>query len=244
VSVIRELGRLRRIVVCAFVLSFSCACPAWAAERWTTAIEVASTLPLDVGERVSLEAPNRLHIRASLGVMPGVYADWINDAVVAFGGYSEHEALAVRRALGKSLVFRVQGGFRPFSNLGLYFDVGYSRMQLTGALTGTDVLLLGQGAIPPQDSTSPLRHYEVSSTLHLVILEIGWEQPVLDWLFVRGALGFAGTEGASSRIKPLFSPSDARYVQTYCDLAADYLDGLYAKYVYGPTLTLGAGVRF
>jgi hypothetical protein len=207
-------------------------------------VEASTTFPIDIAERMSLEAPNRLHLRASIGLMPGAYGAAINKVIVGFAGFDDDEGRVLRQALGRSLVLRFQGGFRPFERLGLYFDFGYSRVALSGDLTGTDVLLLGKGAIPPQEATTPFRHYEVSSTLHMVVVEIGWEQPLMDWLFVRGALGFAGTETASSTIKPLFVSEDRVFLQTYCDAAAGYLNQLYTKYVYSPTLTLGVGARF
>jgi hypothetical protein len=215
-----------------------------AEERWTPSLELATTMPVDIAERVSLEAPNRLHARASIGIMPDAYSSLINNVISGLGGFDDMESQVVHKALGRSLVFRVQAGFRPFEHLGLYFDVGYSRLSLGGDLTGSDVLALGGGAIPPQDATSPLKHYAVSSRFDLVVAEIGWEQPLASWLFVRGALGFLGAEGVSSEIKPLFAPADLAYLQAYCDQAAKYLDRLYAKHVYAPTLTLGAGVKF
>src|SRR5688500_16206538 len=91
---------------------------AGAEERWTPSVELTTTVPLDVAERVSLEAPNRLHLRAGIGVMP--YASLIDKVIKGFGGYGEAEAAVIKEALSKSLVFRVQGGFRPFPELGLY----------------------------------------------------------------------------------------------------------------------------
>jgi hypothetical protein len=218
-------------------------CPNAGAEgRWTPSVELTTTIPLDVAERVSLEAPNRLHLRASIGVMP--YASLIDKVIQGFGGYGDAEAAVIKEALGQSLVFRVQGGFRPFAELGLYMDVGYALVTLGGDLNGDDVIVLGRGAIAPQDATSSFRHYRVSSTLHLVMLEFGWEQPILDWLFVRGGLGFAGAQGASSSIEPTFSDVNAQLLNEYCKQSAEYLDQLYTTYVYTPTLTLGVGVRF
>lgn len=213
-----------------------------AEERWTPSVELVTTIPLDVAERMSLEAPNRLHLRASIGVMP--YASLIDKVIQGFGGYGEAEAEVIKQALSRSLVFRVQGGFRPFAHLGLYMDVGYSLITLGGDLNGDDVIVLGRGLIAPQDATSPFRHYKVSSTLHLVVLEVGWEQPLLDWLMVRAALGFAGAQGASSSIEPTFSDVDATLLKAYCEQTAEYLDQLYTTYLYTPTLTLGVGVRF
>jgi hypothetical protein len=241
-----KVGRLPEVGIscacfCALLLH---AARASSEERWTPTIEVVTTAPLDVAERVSLEAPGRLHLRSSVGVMPGPYAGLINNAIVALGGFSDSEAEVVHQVLDRSLVLRLQGGFRPFEQLGLYFDVGYALLSLSGDLSGNEVLLLGRGAIPPQDATSSLRHYEVSSKLHLVVLEIGWEQPIFDWLFMRGALGFAGTQAAHSRIEPLFPSPDAEFLQLYCDEAAKYLDRLYKQYVYTPTITVGVGVQF
>lgn len=210
--------------------------------RWTPSIELVTTVPLDVAERVSLEAPNRLHLRASIGVMP--YANLIDKVIKGFGGYGDAEAAVIKEALSESLVFRAQAGFRPFDELGLYLDVGYSLITLGGDLDGNDVIVLGRGAIAPQDATSPFRHYRVSSTLHLVVLELGWEQALLDWLMVRGAIGFAGAQGASSSIEPTFSDVNAALLNAYCEQAAEYLDQLYTTYVYTPTLTLGVGVKF
>ncbi|HMJ11540.1 MAG TPA: hypothetical protein VK524_09025 [Polyangiaceae bacterium] len=210
--------------------------------RWTPSVELTTTVPLDISERVSLEAPNRLHLRAGIGFMP--YASLIDRVIQGFGGYGAAEAEVIKQALSKSLVFRVQAGFRPLPELGLYMDVGYSLITLGGDLDGNDVIVLGRGFIAPQDATSPFRHYRVSSTLHLVVLEIGWEQPILPWLFARGALGFAGAQGASSSIEPTFSDVDSALLNAYCDQAAEYLDQLYTTYVYTPTLTLGLGVRF
>lgn len=235
------MSKWARSLLCLAGLLLVCT-SANAEERWTPSVELTTTIPLDVAERVSLEAPNRLHLRASIGVMP--YASLIDKVIKGFGGYGDAEAEVIRQALSKSLVFRVQGGFRPFADLGLYLDVGYSLVTLGGDLNGNDVIVLGRGAIAPQDATSSFRHYRVSSTLHLVVLELGWEQALLDWLFVRGAVGFAGAQGASSTIEPTFSDIEAELLRAYCEQSAEYLDQLYTTYVYTPTLTLGVGVRF
>ena len=208
------------------------------------ALEAATDFPADVGGRLTAELPWRLRLTTSLGVLPGGYVDVINAVVVGLGGYNQSTADLVRTALQNSLVWRLHAGWRPFERLGLYVDVGYGLAALGGSAAGDQIISAATGRTVP---TTGGRQYDLSSTLHMVDVEIGWEWALWGRLSLRAAVGGAFTLGASTSMTPKFptgSALEARGVQAFTSFGAAYLDHTYTSYVHAPLVTVAVGYRF
>jgi hypothetical protein len=209
-------------------------------------LEATTDFPAAVGGRVAAELPLRIRASTSLGALPGGYVDVINAVVVAAGGYNDATADLIRAALRNSLIWRLQAGWRPLAARGLYFDLGYSLVTLGGGATGDQIVAAAIGQQPAGSKSG--RPYDLASTLHMLVVEIGWEWSLLrDRLALRAAIGGAFTVGAKTRVEPAFtpaSPADARAVAAFGAFAASYLDSTYRSYVHTPVITVGAGYRF
>lgn len=205
-------------------------------------LEAVTDFPLDVGGRIALECPYRIRVATALGVLPAGYLDAINGVVVAAGGYDDATAELVRTTLRNSLVWRLQVGWRPLADYGFYFEVGYAIVTLGGAVDSEDLLVLATGA--DESEMSRTRTYEVASTLHQLVGEVGWQWILWEQLDLRVALGFAGTVASSTDVgRKSRQPPGPRLATLEADSEA-YLDDVYTSYVFTPTVTVAVGYRF
>ncbi len=212
-------------------------------KNWHLGAEVVTDLPVDVALRISSEAPYRLRLSTSFGLLPGPYVQLINAVIVEAGGYNEATADIIEAALSTSFVWRTQLGWRFVPDWGFYADVGYGLVTLGGGLSGAELLGIATGSAPPVNDQT--REFDVTSTLHLLVIEAGYEWTLLDdHLVIRAAAGFAGALGASTSVEPQFTPLVPFAINAYTDATATYLDDLYTSYVFTPTVTIGAGYRF
>ena len=218
--------------------------PVGRAEEWRFDAEGLTDVPVQVGGRFSVEGPLRLRLGTSLGVLPGPYVDLINEVVVAAGGYDDSTAELIRQSLKQSLVWRLHMGWRPFEGYGFYFEVGYGLVTLGGGVEKEDLITVVTGSPPPRDDPTTDRTYDVTSTLHMLDVEIGWSWDLWEGLALRAAVGFAGTLGAQSEVSPAFRPIVQRAVQTFTDVAERYLNNVYTTYVFTPVMSLALGYRF
>lgn len=207
-------------------------------------LEALTDVPVQVGVEVTVEMPWRLRASTSLGVLPGAYVDLINEVVVAAGGYDQDTAALVRGSLQNSLVWRLHAGWRPFEGHGWYFEAGYALVALGGGLSAEEVVSLATGADPPDAEPARERRYKVSSTLHMIDVEVGWEWVLWERLALRAAVGFAGTLAAATDIRPDYRPVAPRLVDAFTGESEAYLDGIYTGYVFTPVVSLAAGYRF
>jgi len=209
-------------------------------------LEVGTDFPVALGARVSAEFPLRLRVGSSLGALVGPYVDSINGVVVALGGYPQSTADLISDALQNSLVWRLQVGWRPFASLGFYVDLGYGLATLGGGATGDQILAAALGQSAPANSGG--RDYDIVSTIHLVMVEIGWQWSLWhDRISLRAAVGGAFTVAASTTITPQFSTTSAlegRLVEAFTTFGEDYLDDTYTTYVHTPVISVAAGYRF
>ncbi len=211
---------------------------------WHLAAETVTDVPLDVGVRVAAEAPGRVRLSTSLGILPGPYVDLINAGVEAFGGYNDQTAQLIKDSLSSSLVWRTHAGWRPLRRHGLTIDIGYGLVALGGGVSGEEVIMVATGHAPPPGENAPMRSYHVASVLHMIDAEIGWEWRLPHGLMLRTALGFAGTLAASTSVSPNYTPRDPRVVSMFTTAAASYLDDTYTSYVFAPVVTVGVAYRF
>lgn len=215
-----------------------------AADQWSFQAEGLTDVPVQVGGRIVVEGPLRLRLGTSLGVLPGPYVDLINDVVVAAGGYDESTAKLIRQSLKQSLVWRLHLGWRPFKDYGFYFEFGYGLVTLGGGVETEELITAVTGSQPPRDDPTTERTYDITSTLHMLDVKIGWQWMLWEVLILRAAIGFAGTLGARSEVAPAYRPIAQRAVGAFTDAAEKYLNSIYTNYVFTPVASLALGYRF
>jgi hypothetical protein len=218
--------------------------PASAAAEWHLGAEALTDYPVQVGGKIWLELPDRVRLSSSLGYMPDAYMRSVNTVLVDTNVYSQQTADLLLVATRSSLVWRTHAGWRPFSRHGLYGEVGYALVTLGGGATTAELITIATGAQLPPDNGPNQNGYTVSSTLHMVDVEIGWQWFVWKGLSLRAALGFAGTFAASTVVKPTFQPRMPGPNEAFARAASDYLNQLYTSYVDTPVATIAAGWRF
>jgi hypothetical protein len=207
-------------------------------------VEAGTDFPISVGGGLRLEVPYGIRIGTTVGVMPSGYVQAINAAVVSAGGYTESTADLVETTLQSSLAWRTHVGW--IASFGLYVDVGYGLITLGGGSSGEAIVASATGTAIPEGSSGD-RQYDVSSTLHMFDVEIGWQGVFWDSMVVRAALGFAGTLAATSSVDQQFATSTTagqRAVDRFEDWAEGYLVDTYTSYVFTPVITVAVGYRF
>lgn len=215
------------------------------AEGWHLSAMVATNAPVDVGVRVDVEAPHRLRLSTSVGVMPEGYVSAINGLATAAGWYGDTEANLIQTALRSSIVWRTHLGWRPFPREGFTVMAGYGLVALGGGASAQELIAGVTGAMIPPGSGSSMFQYRVRSVLHMVDVELGWEWRFLrERLVLHTALGFAGTVAARTTITPDYTPRAPQATAAFAAAGERYLDGLYTSYVFTPVLSIGLGYRF
>jgi hypothetical protein len=220
-------------------------------------VEAMTDFPALVGGQLTLEIPHGLRVTAAAGALIRPYVTVINDAVVSLGGYDQRTADIVSDTLGNSFVWNVHVAWRPFGRAGFYLAGGYRQATLGGAVDPVEVVELATGQTPPDAVRAILESsYRVTSTLHMVDVEIGWELVFVRHLTLRFALGAALTVAAHTEMQQVNVDVPAQYepyvsqgtvdaaISEARQTAADYLDSVYEKYVFTPTFSIGLGYRF
>jgi len=218
---------------------------------WRVSAEVMSEVPLHLGAGVAVEGPYRIRVDSSVGYLPGFYVDGMNAVLKAIPDYDEDIARLVKLALESSLIWRTHVGWRPFESAGLFFSAGYGLVALGGG-AGTEALLVAGSMVAspvglvPAGLLPEVRGYDVSSTLHMLDLEVGWELPLNDDLFMRAALGGAFTVASSTEISPRFTLMWAAQtaVEQFTGDTESFLNDVYRSYVHSPVLSVSVGYRF
>lgn len=197
---------------------------------------------MSVALRGQVEAPFRLRLSSAVGVLPGPYVSAINGILVGVGAYNQATADLIRDALGSSLIWRTHLGYRPFVRHGFTFEAGYGLVALGGGASASTIVSAATGASSPEAGTD--KNFKVSSALHMVDVELGWEWVLLEHLFVRAAAGGAFTLAASSSVTPDYTPRAPRVTEAFGASSAAYLDETYTTYVFTPVVSLWAGYSF
>lgn len=210
-------------------------------------VAVRTDVPVLVGATVTWEGPARLRGRLTAGTMPGPYVDLTNAAMTGFDIYSDTVADIIDHALRRSIVLRVEGGFRPLPRRGLTLGVGYQLLTLGG--DSADLSLFGEASDPVlvERARSLTGDLEVGITDHMLTGEVGYEWPIREHLLIGTSLGFAYTVSADSRVSPT-READGPLEQEVIDAAtastADYLTYVFEEWVHLPMIGVSVGWRF
>jgi hypothetical protein len=195
-----------------------------AAEAWLLSLEGYTTVPVDVGGRVTFETPFRLRLSAAYGIVPGAYFGLVNDAVEASGAYDSFGADFVEASLDDGHVWRAMIGLRPVGPL--YFDVGYAQIGLAGGLQ------LDQF------------DYSIDTTIHMWTAEFGLQGQVADHLVLALGVGVMKTFAADSRVAANFELGNSSIARAFTDDAVREYDHKLEEYGIVPTVTLRIGWDF
>jgi len=198
-------------------------------ESTILSVEAVTHVPVDVGIQVGYEAPFGLRIFGGYGWIPsgyihvvtGVAARAIDDprskTVLANGHYSGN-------------IWRIQGGIRPFSKLGLYLDGGYAHANVDGSIE------LAESGVPELAVMSG--GYEASLTLDMWLVELGYQAQIAKRIVLGLGLGAMGTIDARTTAEPTGgAPGSSAIPQT-----TEVIDQAIEEYGILPTLTLRLGV--
>ncbi len=208
-------------------------------------VVVMTDFPLDVGVRVVAEGPGRLRLSSSAGWMPPAYLGAINAVATGAGWYDETTADLISVALDNALVFREHLGWRPFPSLGASVEAGVGIAALGGAPTVAGLLGAATGReFPVDQGATP---YELSATVVMIDVVLGWEGVIADHLVIRGDVGGAFTVGANVNAERVgearFALGESLLEQVEVESEL-YLEETIRRYVHSPTLSLAVGWRF
>lgn len=230
-----------RVQACLFVITTSIltvvpARAASASEPQRLTAEILTDFPLGVGGALQAEWSYRLRTSVSLQWLPEAYVTVAEDVAQEIGGYNDITSALVRAAAQNALVFRVHAGWRPLTDLGLYFDVGYTLLALGGDVTTEDIAGAARG---PQTSV-PGSSWDITTFNHFLDVQVGWRIDLYERLSLRVAIGFAFTVASDATIDVVESPFPEAAARL-ADAVAPDLEDIFTSYVHTPTLTLALG---
>jgi hypothetical protein len=198
-------------------------------QAWLLSVEAVTHAPIDMGVQLGVETPQGLRLFGGYGFVPGVYINLLTGIAGNATG-SSYGAALLKAARYHGHTWRIQAGLRPFRAIGLYGDLGYARVDATGALdlssTGIPVLEeLGGG-------------YQGHTKLDMWLIELGYEGEIADRAVFALALGFMRTYSVKTTFSAIGgAPTDSAAL----DIAGAEADIALQKYGFTPTLTLRLG---
>jgi hypothetical protein len=172
--------------------------------------------------------------------------DLTNAAMTGFDVYSDTVADIIELALRRSVVVRLEGGWRPLERRGLTLGGGYQLLGLGG--DSTSLSLFGEAMDPRllERAQAVTGDLEVGVAAHMLTAEVGYEWVVKDHLVLTASLGFAGTVAAAARAEATRDPRGALEGEVRglaVDGVADYLDYVFEEWVHLPMIGASAGWR-
>lgn len=162
---------------------------------WHLGVSAGADFPLDaINVGLVVEAPGGVWLSSSVGFRSDVFLGRIDE------GSASANAL-LQAAVQDSRVWRTHLAYRPWKSHGFYTSLGYSLIQFGGALSTADVASVVGGQMLPAGigGTGPLAH--VSSTLHTLDVEAGWEWSTARRFRFRTAVGAGFLLAASTALQ-------------------------------------------
>lgn len=209
--------------------------------------EIGTDVPLAVSAGLLTEVGPRIRLRVAVGVLPRPYLRASNDAAQAlFEGYTDPYRQLVEAGLDGATVLRVHGGWRPVPTLGLYAHGGWSYVSALGSATGSELVeAVTDVKLPPVADAVSL---EAQERIHLVDVELGWEEEVGKSPFtVRVGLGWSFTAAAAASLSTDDLPRNPLVEQRADELIAEgevEIERATKAYVHPPIVALALGWSF
>jgi hypothetical protein len=195
---------------------------------WLLSVEGVTHAPLDLGFQAGLEAPFGLRLFGGYGWVPEAYSGFLTNLAGSASGDAQAKVM-LNNADYRGHTVRFQVGIRPFRKLGLYGDVGYSRLNVDGALD------LANSGVPALERLGG--GYEAHTALDLWLFELGYQGEIKNSLVWALALGMVGTFNAKTTITSV----DGAPGGPALDEVAARGDQALESYGFLPTLTLRLG---
>ncbi len=205
-------------------------------------LTASTDAPLAVGLRGDLELPGRLRVAVAGGFAPQPYINVMNNVLTAAGGSQGGGLYGF--TVESASAWRVHAGWRPFSGAGLLLMGGYGRLSMDGAVNARTLITSITGVAPPASVPEANGVYDVSSSLHMVDAELGWEFTMFDdRLVIQTAVGVGFTVAANTTIQPRFTSSTPGAAAARTRAQEDF-DSTLRRYGVVPTISLSLGYRF
>jgi hypothetical protein len=213
------------------------------AQQWHLSIEGLATVPLLAGVGIKLEAPFGLRLQGAVGTLPGAFVDFINIVGRGLDLYDERVENLLSSSVKRSLITRIQVGWNPVKGYGFYLNANYGLMALSGVFERKWLLLQSNPEIDIEEDPRASQEYFIDAMLHMVGLELGWDQYLVENLSIRVALGMSFTVASTARIAlaggQLLEQADL------LGLADEqYMESLFESSVHAPYLSVALGYRF
>lgn len=211
---------------------------------WSLRLEGATSFPLDLGVRATLEGPARLQLVVSAGYTPRRYTETLNRALVALGAYGEDTGELVTSAYSDGLLGRAYLGWRPFARRGFHVLGGYGLMGLGGGLTTPELLAVALGEPAPEREPGEDDVVRARATLQQLHAELGWKWTLGERVSLGLGLGGLYTFAAHAEITPRSGNVFVREgIRALAGLGEAYLEKQALRYVHGPYASLTLGVK-
>ena len=200
--------------------------------KWSLAVESYTHAPVDIGGGLLLETPFGLRLSSGLGWIPPGYLNLVANVATNASGTGGATGAVVRNGLDGGTVWRAQVGIRPIG--GLYFDGGYARVRLHGALTANDIA--PAAGVPVAGTGLENAGYSLHSTIHMWIAEAGWQARIGGRVLLCLGIGVMGTMSSSTQAAPDFSLGETPQAKALSQAATDRIDVLVQRYGFVPTI--------
>lgn len=198
-------------------------------KAWLLSLEGVTHAPVDVGMQLGIETPQGLRLFGGMGWVPSGYMNLLS-GIAANASRNGYAQALLEHADYSGRTWRLQAGFRPFRAVGLYADVGYARVNASGALD------LASSGVP--QLTVFGGGYQAQTRLDMWLVELGYQGELADRLVLGAALGLMGTFNATTQVSAVGGAPTNNAVLA---AAASQADGALEKYGFVPTLSLRLG---
>lgn len=233
------------------LLATSLAAASPADSPWSLAVGLGAELPVSTGAQVTLEAPGRLRLGASVGRPPGLLVYGASEASTAWGLLDADGAQLLDAGLGSALVLGGSVGWRPFREAGLWFTGDLRNLrcstsaspELVATALGVEpeaqATVQGARSDDPELVSDP---YTFAMRVTLVGGSVGWDWVLAERVVVRFSAGGLALQSGRSTLEPGDDTSSGQ--QLVADQANEGLESLFTGRFFTPTLGLGLGWRF
>jgi hypothetical protein len=191
--------------------------------------------PLAVAAGLEVAFPWRFRIGATLGTFPRSVEHAVNHELVAHGVYKAALGDLVDASLSQVVQLHGYVGVKPWTHHGFFATAGYTVAWVSGRASVPQVATAIGEMIPDQLPVDRI-FFDVSSRLHLVDVELGWEWRLPHHWSLLLSLGAAITVTARTRVAAEPAITDPRF-GALAARAQGTLDHAYNTYVRTPLLS-------
>jgi hypothetical protein len=205
-------------------------------------IEAQTILPYLVGGVIALDAPGGLQIRSSLGSTPDLFIDAIQSALSSsVPAFDNGLADTLFDRTDGPVGWRLEFGWKPELLRGFFANVGYGFLFLAGRFSPDDATEQLRSQFV---GTTPNTVADITSTMHAITTEVGFEFEPSDVWVVRLAVGglFTFHSSASINVRAVDNPQSENLEVNIAETEESIRRAL-RTYGHIPTLSISVGIR-